>query len=49
MYELCSLWPIRRIKKGLSQTEHSPGMSRSLKYEEAQVEAQRRLSYAWIS
>lgn len=49
MCELCSLWPIVKIEKGLSQTEQSPEMRRSLKYEEIEVEAQRRLSYAWIS
>lgn len=49
MYELRSLWPIVKIKKGLSQTKQSPEMHRSLKYEEVEVEAQERLSYAWIS
>lgn len=39
MYEMCSLWPLERIKNRLSQIQQSSEISTSLKDEETQVEA----------
>lgn len=44
---MCSLWPMEKIKNGLSQIQQNSEISTSLKDEEIQVEARRKLGYEW--